>query len=79
MIRGHVNDPHLEHGDVSTKVDGVATGVCRVYWRAFTDGHREEEDLVGATVLGLVENLHEIEKLLRVIEGNSCKGENEEY
>lgn len=73
-----MNDPNLEHGDVSTEVDGVAAGVCGVHGRAFTDGHREEEDLVGATVLGLVENLHEIEKLLRVIEDDSCKGEKEE-
>ena len=71
-----MNDPHLEHGDVSTEVDGVAAGVCRVHGRAFTDGHREEEGLVGATVLGLVENLHEIEKLLRDNEDDSCKGEN---
>ena len=55
-----MNDPHLEHGDVSTEVDGVAAGICRVHGRALTDGHREEEGLVGATVLGLVGFRHEI-------------------
>jgi len=73
-----VNDPHLEHGDVSTEVDGVAAGICRVHGRALTDGHREEEGLVGATVLGLVGFRHEIEKLLRDNEDDSCKGEKED-
>ena len=58
--------PHLEHGEVSAKVDRVAARVCGVHRRTLANSHREKEDLVGAAVLRLVETLHGVEELLGV-------------
>ena len=62
---------HLEHGDVGAEVNGVATRVRGVHRRTLTDSHREKEDLVGATVLRLVETLHCVEELLGFSRGQN--------
>ena len=49
----------------------MAAGIRGVRGRTLRDSHREEEYLVGATVLCLVKNLHEVEKLLKVNRGSN--------
>ena len=56
---------HLKRCDVSTDVDGMATGVRWVRRRALGDSHGEKERLFSAAVHELVVLLHSVEEVLR--------------
>ena len=49
----------------------MATRVHGMHRRTLTNSHRENKDLVGATVLRLVETLHGVEKLMEVSRGQT--------